>query len=173
MWCYLWQRHANYSNLLSKARLISCIRRWGIGGYNQYLYLPSGNAWEQQCTRMQCTRMSPDDQWSLFRPIQSTKNGECLLEAGKISYSCLRHLFHKKLADLDFLDEFGLYSLRVGDATAAANVKVPDRMLKRHGVWSSENAKDSYVNDDVKNRLKVSKGLGLYIDTANSLLWWP
>ena len=64
-----------------------------------------------------------------------------------------------------------LYSLRLGDATAAANAKVPDRMLKRHGLWSSENAKDSYVNDDVKNRLKVSKGLGLYIDTANSLLW--
>ena len=121
---------------------------------------------------MQRTGMSLDDQRSLFRPIQSTKKGEHLRDAGKISYSCLRDLFRKKLADLGFPpDEFGLHSLRAGGATAAANAKVPDRMFKRHGRWKSENAKDGYVKDDVKSRLEVSKSLGLYLDTLYSLLW--
>ena len=72
------------------------------------------------------TGMSPEDQWSLFRLIQSTKKGECLRDAGKISYSCLRDLFSKKLTDLGFPpDEFGLHSLRAGGATAAANAKSP------------------------------------------------
>ena len=113
-----------------------------------------------------------DDQRPLFRPIQSTKKGESLRDAGRISYSCLRDLFRKKLADLGFPpNEFGLHSLRAGGATAAANAKVPDRMFKRHGRWKSENAKDGYVKDDVESRLEVSKSLGLYLGTTNSLLW--
>ena len=76
---------------------------------------------------MHCTSMSQVDQRYLFRPIQSTRKGECLRDAGRISYSCLRDLFRKKLADLGFSpNEFGLHSLRVGGATAAANAKVPD-----------------------------------------------
>ena len=99
---------------------------------------------------MRRTGLSPEDQWSLIRPIQNTKKGECLQDTGKISYSCLRDLFRKKLADLGFPpDEFGLYSLWAGGATAAANAKVPDRMFKRHGHWKSENAKDGYFKDDV------------------------
>ena len=121
---------------------------------------------------MQCTSMYLDDQRPLFRPIQSTKKGESLRDAGRISYSCLRDLFRKKLADLGFPpNEFGLHSLRAGGATAAANAKVPDRMFKRHGRWKSENAKDGYVKDDVESRLEVSKSLGLYLGTTNSLLW--
>ena len=121
---------------------------------------------------MQRTTMSLDDVWPLFRPIQSSKKGESLRDAGKISYSCLRDLFRKKLADLGFPpDEFGLHSLRAGGATAAANAKVPDRMFKRHGRWKSETAKDGYVKDDVKSRLEVSKSLGLYLNTMNGLLW--
>ena len=84
----------------------------------------------------------------------------------------MRDLFRKKLADLGFPpNEFGLHSLRAGGATAAANAKVPDRMFKRHGRWKSENAKDGYVKDDVEGRLEVSKSLGLYLGTTNSLLW--
>ena len=121
---------------------------------------------------MQRTTMSLDDVRPLFRPIQSSKKGESLRDAGKISYSCLRDLFRKKLADLGFPpDEFGLHSLRAGGATAAANAKVPDRMFKRHGRWKSETAKDGYVKDDVKSRLEVSKSLGLYLNTMYGLLW--
>ena len=112
---------------------------------------------------MQRTGMDWEDQRFLFRPIQKTKRGEALRESGKISYSCLRDLFKKKLEGLGLPpSDFGLHSLRAGGATAAANAKVPDRLFKRHGRWKSENAKDGYVKDDVQTRLEVSKSLGLY-----------
>ena len=118
--------------------------------------------------------MSQDVQRYLFRPIQSTRKGECLRDAGRISYSCLRDLFRKKLADLGFSpNEFGLHSLHAGGATVASNTKVPDRMFKRHGRWKPENAKDGYVKDDAKSRLEVSQKLGLYLSLANSLLCYP
>ena len=123
---------------------------------------------------MHCTSMSQVDQRYLFRPIQSTRKGECLRDAGRISYSCLRDLFRKKLADLGFSpNEFGLHSLRAGGATAAANAKVPDGVFKRHGRWKFENAKDGYVKDEWKSGLEVSQKLGLYLSLANSLLCYP
>ena len=110
------------------------------------------------------TSMEWSDQQFLFQPIQRTKRGETLKGSGKISYSCLRDLFNKKLTDLGFpAREFGLHSLRAGGATAAANAKVPDRCFKRHGRWRSENAKDGYVKDTLESRLGVSKSLGLYL----------
>ena len=56
---------------------------------------------------------------------------------------------------------FGMHSLRAGDATAAANAGVPDRLFKRHGRWRSETTKDGYVKDSVEEHLGVSKHLGL------------
>ena len=57
--------------------------------------------------------------------------------------------------------KFGLHSLRSGGASAAANAGVPDRCFKRHGRWKSENAKDGYIKDTLKERLSVSKSIGL------------
>ena len=80
---------------------------------------------------MAVNNMSPDDQRYTFRPLQRTKNGESLRETGRISDTCLRELFNKKIATLGFpAHEFGLHSLRAGGATAAANAKVPDRLFK-------------------------------------------
>ena len=54
-------------------------------------------------------------------------------EYGKISYTCLRSLYLRKLQSLGFLaQEFGLHSMRSGGATAAANANVPDHIVKRH-----------------------------------------
>ena len=114
---------------------------------------------------MQVIGMSWDDERFLFRPIQANKKGQTLRESGKISYSCLREAFRKKMGDLSLPPEdFGLHSLRAGGATAAANAKVLDRCFKRHGRWKSENAKDGYIKDDIESRLEVSKSLGLYLD---------
>ena len=71
----------------------------------------------------------------------SQYKSEKLREAGRISDTCLRDLFNRKLDVLGFpAREFGLHSLRAGGATAAANAKVPDRLFKRHGRWKSESA---------------------------------
>ena len=99
----------------------------------------------------------------LYRPISRVKHGKKLRASGQLSYSTLRELFKRKLAELGYpAVEFGLHSLRAGGATAAANAGVPDRLFKRHSRWRSENAKDGYVEDSVDKRLSVSRFIGLY-----------
>ena len=98
----------------------------------------------------------------LFRGICKTKDGEKLRTSGCLSYTTVRELFRKKLVNLGHSpDGFGLHSLRAGGASAAAQAGVPDRLFKQHGRWSSETAKDGYVEDSTENRLSVSKNIGI------------
>lgn len=48
-----------------------------------------------------------------------------------------------------------------GGATSAANNSVADRLFKTHGRWRSENAKDGYVQNDVRTKLSVCLNLGI------------
>ena len=43
----------------------------------------------------------------------------------------------------------------------AANARVDERCLKRHGRWKTDSAKDGYIKDSVEMRLLVSISLGL------------
>ena len=54
---------------------------------------------------------------------------------------------------------FGLYNLRSGGATAAANAGVNDRLFKRYGRWRSETAKDGYVKDNLESLLLVTSSI--------------
>ena len=59
---------------------------------------------------------------------------------------------------------FELHSLRSGGATAAVNSPsgpVSDRLLKLHGRWKSDYAKDLYIQEDMSARLSVSSSLGI------------
>ena len=105
------------------------------------------------------TGVSWDDQQFLFRPIQQTKDKEVLRASGRISSSCLRNLFNKKLGYPP--KEFGLHSLRAGGVTAAANAGIPDKLFKCHGRWRSDAANDGYVKDSDESKLRVSDSLGL------------
>ena len=132
---------------------------------------------------MQVTCMPWEDQRFLFQPIQATKRGQTLRELGKISYSCLKEAFKKKMADLS--EEFELHSLRAGGPTTAANAKVMDRCFKRHGRWKSKNAKDGYIKDNLRAGWEspawdcilrcmhslLSGPKQLHVLRAN-LLWW-
>ena len=92
-----------------------------------------------------------DTELFLFRPLIKSKKGECLRAGGPLGYSTLRELFKKKMRDLGYPTEnLGIYSLRAGGATAAANAGVPDRLFKRHGRWRLENYKDGYVEDTLE-----------------------
>ena len=42
-----------------------------------------------------------------------------------------------------------------------ANNGVSDRLFKKHARWSSENAKDKYVMEDLTALLSVSQNLGI------------
>ena len=91
----------------------------------------------------------------VFRAIVHTKTGERLRRSGHLSYTRVRELMKEKLSSIG-LDaaKFGMHSFRAGGATAAANAGVPDRLFKRHGRWRSESAKDGYIKDSVKARLR-------------------
>ena len=58
-------------------------------------------------------------------------------------------------------NNFGLHSLRAGGAINAANAGVSDRLLKKHGRWKTDKAKDGYVREDLKFLLSVSMNLGI------------
>lgn len=87
----------------------------------------------------------------------------CNLSAKKtMSYTTLRELFLEAFKPhVVDIKKYGLHSLRSGEASAAANNGIGDRLFKRHGRWVSENAKDGYVKDEFRERLKVSQSLGL------------
>ena len=74
----------------------------------------------------------------------------------------MRELFLAKLTQLGFdSTKYGLHSLRSGEATAAANEGVPNRLFKRHGHWKSESAKNSYVKDSREALMSITKSLKL------------
>ena len=95
----------------------------------------------------------------------------CQLPKTKFGYEArTRGLSYTRLRELVFeafrgivpdLPRIGTYSLRSGGATAAAIAGVPDRLLLRHGRWSTVSAKDGYVKDSLASRLSVSKALGI------------
>ena len=85
----------------------------------------------------------------LFRLLMRIKSGYSLRN-GKLSYTRCRDIFKTTLKDLGFEPkEYGLYSLRSGGATAVisnnASKAVSERLLKLHGCWKTNEAKDIYV----------------------------
>ena len=111
--------------------------------------------------------VGPDPSLRVFRGITKTRTGEKLRKSGGLSYSRAQEILLEKIKAMGWdPSQFGMHSLRAGGATAAANGGVPDQLIKRHGRWRSETAKDGYVKDSVENRLEVSKHLGLYVLTA-------
>ena len=52
-------------------------------------------------------------------------------------------------------------SLRRGGVSAAAKNNVSDRLLRAHGRWASDRSKDGYIQDELYNKLLVSRNLDL------------
>ena len=99
----------------------------------------------------------------IFRPISRGKNSFKLVSQDRpISYTTIREAFREDLRSVGVdPSSFGFHSLRSGGATSTANNGVSDRVFQRHGRWKSVQAKDTYVDDDLDQRLSVSKSLGL------------
>ena len=57
---------------------------------------------------------------------------------------------------------YGLHSLRSGRATSAVgnNSNLLERVLKLHGRWKSDTAKDMDILEDISMRLQVTGQLG-------------
>ena len=100
----------------------------------------------------------------IFRPLRFFRSSNVFkLYGTRLSYTRCRELFKECLTELGYnAKNYGLHSLRSGGATAAANNgSVAERILKIHGRWKTDIAKDMYVHDSIKNRLDVTECLGL------------
>ena len=62
---------------------------------------------------------------------------------------------HFKAIGLD-TSKLGLHSFRIGVASAAINNDLPDRMVKKHGRWKTDKAKDLYCRENINHQLMVS-----------------
>ena len=79
-----------------------------------------------------------------------------------LSYTRAQEILLKALDDIDFdKSRFDLHSLRSGGASTAANKGVSERLLKAHGRWSSDRAKDGYIKDNLRSQMSVSLNLGI------------
>ena len=82
-----------------------------------------------------------------MKPLSHTSVRKILLSA--ISEICLDSTKH------------ALHSLKSGGMTTAASNKVSGRLLKVHGRWASETAKDGYIENSIEHKILVSMNLGL------------
>lgn len=99
----------------------------------------------------------------IFRKTTTNGRKQTLSKTNRpISYSIARKDLAAFLSNVvDDAHNYGLHSFRSGGATAAANNEVCDRLFKRHGRWKSDSAKDLYVHENLKQKLLVSKNIGL------------
>lgn len=101
-----------------------------------------------------------DDELPLFRALAPPNSSYKVRNHG-ISYTRAREIIKEAFKDITDVSNISLHSLRSGGASAAANAGIPDRLFKRHGRWASENAKDSYIKDNLDKLLSVSRSLGI------------
>ena len=91
----------------------------------------------------------------VLRSLSKSKNGNyCLCRA--------RDFFIVKLKAIDLDTKlYGLHSLRIGEASAAANNNVPDPVIKKHGMWKSEKAKGTYCRKEIQHQLLVTLNIAI------------
>ena len=90
-----------------------------------------------------------------------TKKGHTACKLRGISYTTIRENFLENIKQLEDHKKYGLHSLRSGGASAAAQNGISDRLISKQGRWSSEKARDGYIEDSKQTRLSVSRALGL------------
>ena len=92
----------------------------------------------------------------IFRSLRFFRSSNLFkLYGTRLSYTRCRELFKKCLHELGYDEK------KYGATAAANNGSVAERLLKIHGRWKTDIAKDMYVHESIKNRLEVTKPLGL------------
>ena len=81
----------------------------------------------------------------------------------ELSYSRCREVFNEALKAIGYdVKDYGLHSLRSGGISSVVHNSdntVPERLLKLHGRWKTDTAKDMYVQESVNKRLEVTSFL--------------
>ena len=79
---------------------------------------------------------------------------------GSITYTRAREAVREAMSSVGLkCDEYGLHSLRSGGVSEAAAAGVPDRLIKRHGGWRSDQAMAAYFEETLPSLMSVSRSL--------------
>ena len=101
--------------------------------------------------------ISKDKESPLICRIFKIKSDRKMSKTKGISYSRIREIFKGYILEITTTpNNFGLHSLRSDGASAAANNGISDRLISQQGRWSSEKARNGYLEDNVIKRLTVS-----------------
>ena len=114
---------------------------------------------------IQAADIDLSSQLPLFRPLTKRKLGYALRN-GKLSYTRCREIIKDALKDVGYdPKDYGLHSLRSSGVTSVVSNdrshNVSERLLKLHGRWKSDEAKDMYILEPQCSRLRVTKYLGI------------
>ena len=116
---------------------------------------------------MSAARIDTNSSGLVIRQLIFRKNSNSYVLGNEgVAYSRFREILLDALAALGYDSRlFGLHSLRSCGATAAVNSlggNVSDRLLKLHGRWKSDYAKDLYLQEDISAAtISVSSSLGI------------
>ena len=111
---------------------------------------------------LQLANIDNDSDEFIFRALTSNKQQTLRKKNHPISYSRIRENLLDVCEKIGLnVSKYGTHSLRSGGVSAAANLGVKDRLLKKHGRWQTEGVKDRYITEDLNNLLVVSNTLGL------------
>ena len=112
---------------------------------------------------LETSNASAEPNLPIFRPLRFFRSEDKFkLYGKKLSYTRCREIFKQTLKELGYDEKkYGLHSLRAGGATEAViQGKISERLLKVHGRWKTDVAKEC-VHENIKNRLAVTGHLGL------------
>ena len=91
----------------------------------------------------------------------SSSKGYSLRSGASLSYTRARVVLAKFRAIGVDTSGIGLHSLRIGGASAALNSGVPDHVIKNHGRWKSDSAKELYCRGNLRRQLLATSSIGL------------
>ena len=109
------------------------------------------------------TKLHKNPENFLICRLAKTKKGHKALGKYALSYSRIRENFLELVGAVSEqkVTQLCLHSLRSGGATAAADNGVSDRLIGKHGRWSTTTSRDVYIKDSKRTRLSVTTSLGL------------
>ena len=110
------------------------------------------------------TGLASDSNNFVISRLSKTRKGHNAHGGKPLSQSTVRDMFMEDIAPICQHHEpgaYGLHSLRSGGASTAMNNGVSERLIGKHGRWKSGFSRDRYIKDSKRQRLSVTKALGL------------
>ena len=92
----------------------------------------------------------------------STSKGYSFCSGTSLSYTRAKEVVLAKFRAIGVdTSRIDLHSLRIGGASAALNSEVPDHVIKNHGRWKSDSAKELYCRENLRRQLLATSRIGL------------